>query len=78
MPAKPSLKHSEQAINNIIILKQSLSSIAPVYDSLGPARSWLLVSIRNVYYVFRALLSAVFDRYLSRFVSRLKLNRSRA
>ena len=55
MPVKPSLKHSEQAINNIIILKQSLSSIAPVYDSLGSARSWLLVSIRNVYYVFRAL-----------------------
>ncbi|PUU80668.1 DNA mismatch repair protein MutS [Tuber borchii] len=48
MPVKPSLKHSEQAINNIIILKQSLSSIAPVYDSLGSARSWLLVSIRNI------------------------------
>ncbi|PWW75164.1 hypothetical protein C7212DRAFT_297383 [Tuber magnatum] len=48
MPVKPSLKHSEQAINNIIILKQSLSSIAPVYDSLSPARSWLLVSIRNL------------------------------
>ncbi|CAZ85019.1 unnamed protein product [Tuber melanosporum] len=48
MPVKPSLKHSEQAINNIIILKQSLSSIAPVYDSLGSARSWLLVSIRNL------------------------------
>ncbi|RPA93986.1 hypothetical protein L873DRAFT_1837804 [Choiromyces venosus 120613-1] len=48
MPVKPSLKHSEQAINNIIILKQSLSFIAPVYDSLGSARSWLLVSIRNL------------------------------
>ncbi|KAG0643376.1 muts domain V-domain-containing protein [Tuber brumale] len=48
MPVKPSLKHSEQAINNVIILKQSLSSIAPVYDSLSPARSWLLVSIRNL------------------------------
>jgi DNA mismatch repair protein MSH4 len=49
IPVKPSLKHSEQAINNIIMLKQTLSCIPPVYESLGLARSSLLVAIREVY-----------------------------
>lgn len=48
IPVKPSLKNSEQAINNIIILKQSLSCVRPVYESLVLARSRLLVAIRDV------------------------------
>ncbi|KAL0637754.1 MutS protein msh4 [Maublancomyces gigas] len=48
IPVKPSLKHSEQSVNNIIILKQTLSCVIPVYESLASARSELLVVIRTL------------------------------
>lgn len=47
-PVKASLKYSEQSINNVIILKQAASCVQPVFEALGPARSGLLVAIREV------------------------------
>ncbi|KAH8147392.1 uncharacterized protein LAJ45_08548 [Morchella importuna] len=48
IPVKPSLKHSEQSINNIIVLKQVLFCIAPVRESLVSGRSELLMAIRDL------------------------------
>ena len=45
---KTSLKHSEQSINNIIMLKQAAKSVLPVFESLNLAKSELLVTIREV------------------------------
>ncbi|RPA76245.1 hypothetical protein BJ508DRAFT_370727 [Ascobolus immersus RN42] len=47
IPLKPSLKLSEQAINNIIMLKQSLTTLDPVRESLSSARTELLIAIRQ-------------------------------
>lgn len=48
VPVKLSLKHSEQAINNIILLKQAVKCIEPVYEALSPVGSELLLAIRSV------------------------------
>ncbi|KAI9705759.1 MAG: MutS protein msh4 [Bogoriella megaspora] len=48
VPTKVSLQHSEQSINNIIMFKQFLSMVNPVYEALGGARSELLSDIRNL------------------------------
>lgn len=45
---KASLHLSEQAINNVIILKQVLTNVNPVFEALTGARSNLLVAIRGV------------------------------
>lgn len=45
---KASIQHSEQAINNIILLKQYVKSIPPVLEALVAARGDLLVEIREV------------------------------
>lgn len=47
IPTKSSLQLSEQAINNIIQLKQFISCIKPVKDALQDVSSTLLVDIRN-------------------------------
>lgn len=45
---KPSLKHSEQSTNNIIILKQAVFAIVPVFEALTPVRSEMLATIRDI------------------------------
>ncbi|KAI9772293.1 MAG: MutS protein msh4 [Geoglossum simile] len=48
IPTKATLQLSEQSINNIIILKQVVGCINPVYEALGRARSTLLATIRDL------------------------------
>ncbi|OLL23713.1 MutS 4 [Neolecta irregularis DAH-3] len=45
---QPSLKHSEQRINDIIVLKHCLKAIVPVYQALEIASCNLLVAIRDL------------------------------
>ncbi|KAK4897518.1 MutS protein msh4 [Elasticomyces elasticus] len=44
----PSIKETEQAVNNVIMLKQFVSLIKPVFESLTGARSTMLQDIRNL------------------------------
>lgn len=48
IPVKASIQHSEQSINNIILLKQYVKSIPSVFEALAAARGDLLVQIRAV------------------------------
>jgi DNA mismatch repair protein MSH4 len=48
IPTQPSLKDSEQAINNVIMLKHYISLIGPVCEALTGARSSMLEEIRNL------------------------------
>lgn len=48
IPVKATLQLSEQAINNVIILKQALMSVNPVFEALTGTRSKLLFAIRNL------------------------------
>ena len=45
---QPSIQYSEQSINNVILLKQYVKSIPPVYEALKTTRSELLVEILEV------------------------------
>ncbi|OIW34643.1 hypothetical protein CONLIGDRAFT_658467 [Coniochaeta ligniaria NRRL 30616] len=47
LPVQGSLYHAEQAINNILIVKKFITSVAPVFESLLPARCILLGQIRE-------------------------------
>lgn len=47
IPTKPSLSHTEQSINNSIMLKQSVQSVAPVFEALVGARSAMLIGIQR-------------------------------
>ena len=48
IPAKPSVQHTEQAINQVIMLKQFVLSVNPIYEALTGARTEMLSTIRNV------------------------------
>jgi DNA mismatch repair protein MSH4 len=48
IPVQPSLKDTEQATNNVIMLKQFVSLIKPVFEALTGARSSMLEGIRNL------------------------------
>lgn len=48
VPTQPTLKDTEQAVNNVIMLKQSVNLIKPVFESLTGARSSMLQEIRNL------------------------------
>ncbi|EMC91499.1 hypothetical protein BAUCODRAFT_79898 [Baudoinia panamericana UAMH 10762] len=48
IPMQPTLKDTEQAINNVIMLKQSVIFIKPVFEALTGARCDLLQHIRRL------------------------------
>ena len=48
IPMQPSLKDTEQAVNNVIMLKHFISHIQPVFEALMGARSKLLREIRAI------------------------------
>ncbi|KAF8468982.1 muts domain V-domain-containing protein [Kalaharituber pfeilii] len=48
IPVKATLQLSEQAINNVIILKQALACVGPVSEALVGARCTLLCTIRRL------------------------------
>lgn len=43
-----SLKYTEQSTNNVILLKQASLCVPPIYEALAPARSELLMLIKEV------------------------------
>ncbi|GAB7357527.1 hypothetical protein MBLNU459_g0052t3 [Dothideomycetes sp. NU459] len=47
IPTNPSLQHTEQSINSIVMLKQSVQSVGPVFEALTGVRSAMLVDIRR-------------------------------
>lgn len=47
IPTKPSLSHTENSINNVIMLKQSIQSVVPVFEALIGARSAMLTGIQR-------------------------------
>ena len=48
IPTQPSLKDTEQAVNNVIMLKQFVILIRPVFEALTGARSTMLQEIRDL------------------------------
>lgn len=48
VPTKSSVQAMEQAINHVIMLKQFVNSIRPIYEALSGARSAMLSEIRAV------------------------------
>jgi DNA mismatch repair protein MSH4 len=48
IPTKPSLQSTEQSINQIIMLKQFVAGIQPVYEALTGSKSVMLKEIRRV------------------------------
>lgn len=48
IPTQPSLKDTEQAVNNVILLKQFVSLVRPVFEALTGARSSMLLEIRSL------------------------------
>ncbi|KAF1987831.1 hypothetical protein K402DRAFT_403490 [Aulographum hederae CBS 113979] len=48
VPTKPNLQLTEQAINNVIMLKHFLNSIKPVYEALAGAQSGLLTRVQQL------------------------------
>ncbi|KAG9991175.1 hypothetical protein KCU78_g19768, partial [Aureobasidium melanogenum] len=47
IPTKPSLQSTEQSINHVIMLKQFVASIQPVYEALIGSKSVMLKEIRR-------------------------------
>ncbi|TAQ88758.1 hypothetical protein B7494_g2910 [Chlorociboria aeruginascens] len=47
IPSFPDVTYTEQSINNILMLKNFIQSIKPVFESLAGARSNLLIMIRD-------------------------------
>jgi DNA mismatch repair protein MSH4 len=47
IPAQPDIRQSEQLINSILMLKNFVQAICPVYEVLAGARSDLLTTIRE-------------------------------
>jgi len=56
IPTKPSIQYWEQSINNVILLKQYIKSISPVFDALVGVKSRLLQGISSVSPAKRRLL----------------------
>lgn len=48
IPTEPSLKDTEQAVNNVIMLKHFVALIVPVFEALTGARSTMLQEIRGI------------------------------
>ena len=48
VPVQPSLRDAEQAVNNVILLKQFVTLIKPVLEALTGARCPMLQEIRNM------------------------------
>ncbi|ORY11225.1 DNA mismatch repair protein muts [Clohesyomyces aquaticus] len=48
IPTKPTIQTSEQSINQVIMLKQFVTSINPIYEALTGARSSMLHNIREI------------------------------
>ncbi|KAF2810331.1 DNA mismatch repair protein MutS [Mytilinidion resinicola] len=48
IPKEPNLQHTEQSVNNIIMLKQFVNSVNPIYEALTGARCTMLVNIREL------------------------------
>jgi DNA mismatch repair protein MSH4 len=48
IPKKPSLIMMEQSINHVMMLKQFVTSVKPVHDSLTGSNSAMLQNIRKV------------------------------
>jgi DNA mismatch repair protein MSH4 len=48
IPTQPSLKDTEQAVNNVIMLKKFVMLIRPVFEALTGARSTMLQEIRDL------------------------------
>lgn len=48
IPTKPSIHATEQNINDVIMLKQFINLVNPIYEALTGARSWMLNNIREV------------------------------
>lgn len=48
VPSKPSIRESEQAINNILMIKSFLKLVSNLYEALQPAESALLLKIRSL------------------------------
>lgn len=48
IPTQPSLADTEQSVNNVIMLKQFVMLIQPVFEALTGARSMMLQEIRNL------------------------------
>lgn len=42
------MQYSEQSINNVILAKQYVNAIEPIYEATTGAKSELLLSIRDV------------------------------
>ena len=47
IPTVPDIRHTEQAINNILMLKTFVQSVPPLFEALSGARSELLVMIQQ-------------------------------
>lgn len=47
LPAEPSLEASEQAINDVLMIKKFVVAIPPLFESLAAARCDLLVKVRE-------------------------------
>ena len=48
IPLQPTLKDTEQAVNNVIMLKQFVNLIKPVFEALIGSRCAMLLEIRNL------------------------------
>ena len=48
IPTQTSLQHIEQALNNVIMLKQFVNCISPVFEALAGARSTMLHGIQQL------------------------------
>ena len=47
LPSQPDIHYAEQSINNILVLKSFVQSVAPIYEALSSAQSELLNAIRD-------------------------------
>jgi hypothetical protein len=56
IPNIPTFQYAEQSINNIVMLKQYVISINPIYEALIGAKSSILQSCREVSHL-RSLIS---------------------
>lgn len=48
IPTQPDIQYTMQSVNNVIMLKQFVNSIKPVFEALTGARSGMLESIRTL------------------------------
>ncbi|KAF2206079.1 hypothetical protein GQ43DRAFT_406197 [Delitschia confertaspora ATCC 74209] len=48
IPTKPTIQTTEQSINHVIMLKQFVNCVNPIYEALTGARSSMLINIREL------------------------------